>query len=198
MSLWQAGRMVKVAIVFHSGSGCTQLTAAAVARGVDLQPGANAVVVGIDPADFSDGRWSNQKTLRMLDDCDAIVFGCPTYMGGASAQLKAFFDSTLDRYSSQAWRDKVAGGFTVSSTPSGDKLQTLVSMATFAMQMGMVWVGLDQLPVNEEGLNRLSYYFGAGVQADYSVEQPAIDERDERTATLLGTRIARITAQLSA
>jgi NAD(P)H dehydrogenase (quinone) len=189
--------MTEVAIVFHSGSGCTELAAAAVARGVEVQPGSSATVFAVDSVDFSAGRWSNDETLRELDDCDAIIFGSPTYMGGPSAQLKAFFDSTLDRYTSQAWNDKIAGGFTVSSTPSGDKLHTLMSMATFAMQMGMIWVGLDQLPINDEGLNRLSYYFGAGAQADYSVDQPAIDARDERTATLLGTRVARIANQLS-
>ncbi len=189
--------MTSVAIVFHSGSGCTQLTAAAVARGVERQPDSSAAVFAIDPADFSDGRWNNVETLEGIDGCDAVIFGSPTCMGGPSAQHKAFFDGTLDRYASRAWSDKVAGGFTVSSTPSGDKLQTLVAMATFAMQMGMIWVGLDQLPVNDEGLNRLSFYFGVGAQADYGREQPAIDARDELTAELLGSRIARVAGRLS-
>jgi NAD(P)H dehydrogenase (quinone) len=41
-------------------------------------------------------------------------------------------------------RDKLAAGFTVSDSPSGDKLGTLQYLFTLAMQHGMVWVGLGE------------------------------------------------------
>jgi len=63
----------------------------------------------------------------------------------------------------QAWKDKVAGAFSVSGGPSGDKFNTLVRFATLAMQQGMIWVGLGMIP-NADGLNRLSFYFGAAGQ----------------------------------
>ena len=46
-------------------------------------------------------------------------------MGGPAAQFKAFADATGERWYRGAWRDKLAAGFTVSSGPSGDKLNTL-------------------------------------------------------------------------
>jgi NAD(P)H dehydrogenase (quinone) len=187
----------KIAIVSYSGTGYTQIAAKAVERGASSHADTVVTSFEIRPEHITNGRWSNDETLEELDDSDAIIFGSPTYMGGVSAQTKAFFDSTLDRYGTRAWKDKIAAGFTVSSTPSGDKLQTLMSMATFAMQMGMIWVGLDQLPINDQGLNRLSFYFGVGAQADYSVEGPAIDKRDEQTAAALGARVAKITERFT-
>ena len=51
-----------------------------------------------------------------LDAADAIIFGSPTYMGMASWQFKKFADATSKRWFTSAWKDKVAGGFTISAT----------------------------------------------------------------------------------
>ncbi len=86
-------------------------------------------------------------------------------MGNVSAQMKAFMDSTGDRYFAQKWKNKIASGFSVSGGPSGDKLNSLIAMATFAMQHGMIWVGLGLTSVEEDGTNRLGFFWGAGGQA---------------------------------
>ena len=62
-------------------------------------------------------------------------------MGGPAAKFKAFADATVESWFAQAWRDKLAAGFTVSGTPSGDKFSTLQYFHTLAMQHGMIWVG---------------------------------------------------------
>jgi NAD(P)H dehydrogenase (quinone) len=119
-------------------------------------------------------------------------------MGGPSAQLKAFLDATLSRWYARAWASKLAAAFTVSSTPSGDKLQTLTAIAVTALQHGMIWVGVDQSPLNTEQLNRLGVYVGAAGQADYSVQPPGVQAPDLRTAEGLGARVAKLAAQLHA
>lgn len=45
-----------------------------------------------------------------------------------------------------AWRDKVAAGFTNSGSKSGDKVNTLISLAIFAAQHHMHWVSLGLGP----------------------------------------------------
>ena len=63
-----------------------------------------------------------QGRLNDLELADAIIFGAPTYMGGASGPFKTFIDSTSKSYATGAWKDKIAAGFTNSASRSGDKV----------------------------------------------------------------------------
>lgn len=81
------------------------------------------------------------------------------------------------------------GGFLGSSGPSGDKLQTLHYFFTLAMQHGMLWVGLSELP-NPEGVNRLSSYSGAMGQAGQESPDAAPNAADKLTGESLGRRVA--------
>ena len=85
--------MAAIAVVYHSGSGHTKLMAEAVRRGAASVPGVEVQIHAVTGSDIREGRWSNDAILEALDACDAIVFGCPTYMGGVSAQMKAFLDA---------------------------------------------------------------------------------------------------------
>src|SRR3546814_100269 len=92
---------------------------------------------------------------------------------------------------------KVAAGFTNSASQSGDKLNSLISLAIFAAQHGMVWVGLDLLPGNNNSkgsvndLNRLGGFLGAMAQsnADEGPDKGPIAS-DLETAKVLGKRVA--------
>jgi len=75
-------------------------------------------------------------TPRILTRFDGLILGSPTYLGGVSGPFKTFMDSTGGLWRKQSLRGKLAGGFTVSSLPSGDKLGTLISMFVFSMQHG--------------------------------------------------------------
>lgn len=177
-----------IAIVSHSGYGHTRVQAEAVLRGARSVPGTTAALID---ADDVEAHWST------LDAADAIVFGTPTYMAGPSAVFKAFIDATSGRWAAQAWRDKLAAGFTNSAGVSGDKLATLQQLALVAMQHGMVWVGLGLLPGNvtsdgsEEELNRLAGFLGAMAQSRTD-EGPELSPppTDQRTAEHLGRRVA--------
>jgi NAD(P)H dehydrogenase (quinone) len=180
--------LTQVAIVYFSGSGHTASMAESIAAGVNSVPGAAANLLPIQGDDIQSGRFQNAALLGRLDGSDAIVFGSPTYMGGPAAQFKAFADATSGRWYGRQWVNKLAAGFTVSSGPSGDKLSTLNYFFTLAMQHGMLWAGLTELPT-PDGVNRLSSYSGAMGQAGQEATDVAPNAADKLTGESLGRRI---------
>jgi multimeric flavodoxin WrbA len=182
-----------VAIAYHSGFGHTAVLADAVAEGA-REAGAAVNVVAV--ADMSDTDWD------ILDGADAIVFGTATYMGNVSAAFQSFAEQTGRRCQNGAWGDKVAAGFTNSGAKSGDKVNTLVSLAVFAAQHHMHWVNLGLGPGwnstagSENDLNRLGFWLGAGAQTDVDVAADQVHPSDVQTCRHLGARVARVTRQL--
>ncbi|MGY4255389.1 multimeric flavodoxin WrbA [Bradyrhizobium sp. USDA 4516] len=82
-----------------------------------------------------------EQNWDRLMDAEALIFGTPTYMGAASAALKAFQEATSRAVMSKGyrWKDKLAAGFANSGAHAGDKLSTLIQLALFAAQHGMHW-----------------------------------------------------------
>jgi NAD(P)H dehydrogenase (quinone) len=188
---------IRLAVVFHSGYGHTARQAEAVHRGADTVEGVEAHLI---PVDGSDAPWD------LLESCDAIIFGAPTYMGGQSAQFKAFQDATSGAVFAVGakWKDKIAAGFTNSASRSGDKLAVLQQFAIFAAQHGMHWVNLGLAAGNnattgsENDLNRLGFFMGAGAQSDADAgSDVAPPQSDLLTAEHLGRRVATVTLQLA-
>lgn len=186
-----------IAIAYHSGYGHTARQAEAVARGASMVEGAVGKLFAVD-GNFAD--WDE------LETADAIIFGSPTYMGGQSAQFKAFQDATSSTVYAKGgtWGGKIAAGFTNSASRSGDKMATLIQLAVFAAQHGMHWVALGLPPGNnsstgsEEDLNRLGFFLGAGSQANADQgADVAPPEADLRTAEHLGKRVAEVALQFA-
>jgi multimeric flavodoxin WrbA len=183
----------RIAIAFHSGYGHTARQAEAVAAGASSVPGAVAELVPLD--ELTEDVWGR------LAAADAIVFGAPTYMGSPSAVFKKFAEESVRAWADNlAWRDKIAAGFTNSKAMSGDKLNSLVDLAVFAAQHGMIWVGLDLYPgwaestASIEDLNRLGSWLGAMAQSDADLSaEKAPPATDLRTAEALGARVATVT-----
>jgi len=182
-----------IAVVYHSGYGHTEIIAQAVAEGAGTVDGVNVSIVAAGDIDSPES-----AALAQLDSADALIFGAPTYMGSASAVFKGFMEATSTRWMEQKWADKLAAGFTNSGSMNGDKQNTLIEFFTFAMQHGMAWVGLGQMPGNnhsagsEAGANRLGASIGCMSQAN--VDQGgdvAPPESDRETARLFGARVAR-------
>lgn len=183
-----------LAIAYHSGFGHTAVLADAVAEGV-REAGAHVTVIAVDR--MTDGDWD------VLDGADGIVFGCATYMGNVSAGFQTFAEQTGRRCLNGSWRDKVAGGFTNSGAKSGDKVNTLVSLAVFAAQHHMHWVSLglgagwNSETGSENDLNRLGFWLGAGAQTDVDAGPDQMHPSDVQTCRHLGWRLAMVTRQLT-
>jgi len=188
--------MATVAIVYFSGSGHTHLMAQAIASGVSTVPGATVDLLRITGEQIVNGRWKDDETLAKLTAADAIIFGSPTYMGGVAAQFKAFIDAASEAWFAQSWKDKIAGGFTHSSSLSGDKQGTLLYLSINAAQHGMIWIGQSELPSfyfgNDDGVNRLGAFLGVMGQSPMTMgnADAALDSGDRLTAEKYGRRIA--------
>jgi multimeric flavodoxin WrbA len=176
-----------VSIAFHSGYGHTAVIAQAVRAGAE-DAGATVHLVKVD--EITEEQW------QLLDGSDAIVFGSPTYMGGASSAFHAFAEASAKRWFERGWQDKLAAGFSNSGSKSGDKQSTLQFLAGLAAQHGMTWVNLGLLPgwntsdASENDLNRLGFFLGAGAQSNNDQGPEGVHKADLATAEHLGRRVA--------
>ena len=181
-----------VSVAYHSGYGHTVVLAEAVRAGA-VEAGAEVHLIKVD--EITEEQWT------VLDGSEAIVFGSPTYMGTASGAFHVFAEATSARWATQAWKDKLAAGFTNSGSKSGDKLHTLQFFQILAAQLGMHWVNLGLLPgwnsstASETDLNRLGVFLGAAAQTNVDEGAEAVHKADVATAEHLGRRVAE-TAQV--
>ena len=161
--------MTKVFIVYHSGYGHTKLQADAISAGAKSVEGTEVTMLTAEEA---------TENIGQLESADAIVFGSPTYMGSASAPMKAFMEASSKPWFEQKWKDKIAGGFTNSGSLSGDKLATLQQFSILAAQHGMLWVSLglpnatatpDVTSGDPSKVNRIGAYLGAVLSARESL-----------------------------
>lgn len=185
--------MKKIAVIYHSGYGHTHHFAKIVHESVGSVSGVKADLLTTEEAG---------KNLEGLSGYDAFIFGSPTYMGGVSGQFKTFMDSTSGIWMKQNLKRKFAGGFTVSGSPSGDKQTTLISMAVFAAQHGMIWIGNPVMPEVYSGVpadqaaNRLGSFLGAMAQASQDTPEKSFLPGDLRTAKLFGENFAKTVVEL--
>jgi len=181
-----------VCVVYHSGYGHTAKQAEAVAEGAASVDGVECTTLSVDQLFDPEA-----DAFATLDGANAIIMGCPTYMGSPSADMKRFMEASSGRWMEQKWADKLAAGFTNSGSQNGDKQNTLVGIATFAAQHGMVWINLNILPGNNnsngsvEDKNRLGSALGAMAQSNVD-QGPEVcpPDSDLETAKALGRRVA--------
>lgn len=186
-------------IVYHSGFGHTQRQAQAVRDGAAAVPGVSAYLLTTGEA---------IDRLDELDAADAIIFGCPTYMGSMSAEMKKFLEAAVRKWFTLAWKDKIAGAFTEGGNYSGDKLNTLIGLVINAMQHGMIYVGTGTLPAANEpasldtlsgpspnATNRVGAWVGPMSTSFHLAAADAAVEGDLATARAYGQRVATITLQ---
>jgi multimeric flavodoxin WrbA len=184
--------MSKVAIVYHSGYGHTEVVAKAVAEGA----GAGAELIAIDAeGNVAEAGWEK------LAAADAIIFGTPTYMGNASWQFKKFADASSKAWFTRQWHDKVFGGFTNSASLNGDKQVTLIGLQTLASQHGGIWVSLGLLPANtkastRQDINNLGGSVGLLVSTPSDAGVDEVPAGDLATAKTYGKRVADVAAKL--
>lgn len=179
-----------ISIIYHSNNGHTRKVATLLAQAVSAS-GASVRLLAAEEA---------AANFELLHESDTIVFGSPTYFGTVSAGFKTFMEATGKFWYKQPWRNKLAAGFTCSSTVNGDKLNTLSTLFHFAAQHSMQWVPLGVLPRfncdwQTEGQNRLASYTGLMVQTDNSsTEIQPFSDGDLLTIELFGRRLYEVTS----
>ncbi len=184
--------MSNIAIIYHSGYGHTKKVAEFIAEGVK-KAGSKVKIFNADEA---------ISNLDEIDNFDGIIFGSPTYMGSVSAKFKEFMDASSKKWFTQAWKNKIAAGFTNSGSLSGDKLNTLITLSIYASQNGMIWVGQAEMPASskEHGgkpdqINRMGSSLGLMTQSDNASPENTPSSGDIETAILFGKRVAEITSK---
>nr|WP_238718072.1 flavodoxin family protein [Petrachloros mirabilis] len=150
----------------------------------------------IHGSQIKEGRWRDDNYMQHLQAADAIIFGSPTYMGTVAAQFKAFADHSSEIWIQQAWKDKLAGGFTHGSALSGDKLNTLIYFSVLAAQQAMVWVNPGDIDCtarqSDDGVNRMGSYLGVMGQSPMDFERgPALHPGDRLSCERYGLRLAQ-------
>jgi NAD(P)H dehydrogenase (quinone) len=184
--------MKKIAVIYSSGFGHTEMVARAIFEGVKLTVDVEAALFKAE--DF------NRNNISELNQFDAMIFGSPTYMGSISAKLKQFMEDSGALWLKRQWKNKIAAGFTNSGSQSGDKLNSLIQMTVFAAQHAMIWVGVEDLAGNSTSngsvndINRIGSYLGVMTQSnnDQGPDVAPI-KSDLETAKRFGSRIAEIT-----
>jgi len=96
-------RIVRIAIVYHSETGNTQKMAELVKKGCDNIEGTESKAISIDDLDAT-----------YIAGSEAVIFGCPTYEGTASWQMKKLLDTI-----SVDLADKLGGVFASQNWPGG-------------------------------------------------------------------------------
>ena len=184
--------MSSIVIVYHSGYGHTKKVAEAVAEG------SGGTLLAIDAeGNLPAGGWEQLQAAR------AIVFGSPTYMGGPSWQFKKFADASAKPWFGQAWRNKLAAGFTNSASLNGDKYSSVQYMWTLSQQHGMLWAGMGMMPANAKASTRdsLNNVAGFGGLMTATPSDASTDEMvpgDLATAKAFGQRVAEALALFKA
>ena len=186
--------MTNIAVIYFTKTDVTGQLAQAVISGIKSQKADISIIEHrIDGSEIIEGRYINKDIFKKLKSCQAIIFGTPTYMGGVSAQFKAFADATSELWCKQEWSEKIASGFTCGSALNGDQTGTLQYLVTLANQQGMYWVGLDSAHgFEDKGINRLGCQLGVVAHS----ENGKPHKMDIKTAEYLGKRVAKLTLKL--
>ncbi len=209
---------VRVLIAYYSRFGAIRDLAHAVAEGVQRVPGARPAFLEIEDqpveelrATIADlGLRESEEEMRRrrgallgrLAEADAVIVGSPAYFGSLASPVKRFFEdcatastAILDR--SRPWHhylfeDKPGAAFTSSATPHGGNEQTLHSMLTMLMHLGMIIVTPGQRgPILEQ---EAAPYGATAVTGPTG--NRGLTDREREEARHLGERAATIATWL--
>jgi NAD(P)H dehydrogenase (quinone) len=201
-------RPLQILIVYYSRFGVLKLLAERIAEGALREPNVQSEMLAVEddpitnlrPNEDADAmRMRRAKTVNRLAAADAIVVGSPSYFGSMASPLKRLFEdclvadvpATTDR--SRPWLhhrfvNKVGAAFAASGTPHGGNEQTLQSILTMFMHLGMIVVTPGQRsPILEQ---EAAPYGATAVTGADGRRLP--DDEEQDAARDLGEHVARI------
>ncbi|MBM3474627.1 MAG: flavodoxin family protein [Armatimonadetes bacterium] len=131
-------------VLYYTQSGNTERIARAIAEGADAG-GVQASVKRVEDCGLAD-----------LLQADGLALGSPTYFSNVAWQVKRLIDESIELYSGQQLKDKVAGIFTSSGTErdAQDCLRMLEIALGFHHGMSLVEPGLMHISRDAEEKTR--------------------------------------------
>jgi NAD(P)H dehydrogenase (quinone) len=157
--------MAKVLVLYYSSYGHIETMAQAVAEGaraagatVDIkrvpETAPEEVARG---AHFKLDQAAPVAQVQDLAGYDAIIVGAPTRFGRIPSQMAAFLDQAGPLWATGALNGKVGGAFTSSASQHGGNENTLFSIISNLMHLGLMIVGL---PYSHQGQMTLAEIVG--------------------------------------
>ena len=195
---------LKILVVYYSVKGATEALARAIARGVEMTAGCEAVLRTAAPVAAQSGEtmpavpesgapYASKDDLR---DCAGLALGSPTRFGAPSAPIQHFLDGLAAEWVSGLLVDKPAAVFTSSNSMHGGQEATLLSLAVPLMHHGMLIAGIPYTVPELRKTRSGGSPYGAS-----HVERASEDglTQDEKTlAEALGRRLASLARVLQA
>ncbi len=202
----------QILVVYYSRFGVVKRLAECIADGARREEGTavDLLEIGDRPIEESlseavetDMPRRRAAILNRLTSADALVVGAPGYFGSMASPVKRLFEDCAtasnppmsDR--SRPWRhfrfhNKVGAAFTSTATPHGGNEETLLSILTMFMHLGMIVVTPgQQQPILE---NESPPYGATAVAGAEGTHMPTKSE--EEVARNLGQRVAQVTTAL--
>jgi len=172
--------MAKVQVVFHSTYGHVYLLAEQVAAGAREMGGTEVLLHQVPettPEDVlrASGAWDARQGFAhvpvadpiQLADADAIIVGTPTRFGNMSAQMRAFWDSTLQLWLTGALVGKIGSAFVATGSQHGGHETTITSIWNTFCHQGMLICGVPYSETRLMAMDEItgSSPYGAGTMS---------------------------------
>ncbi len=193
----------KVLVLYHSASGNTQKIAQAIARGVELTEGAEALIRSVPEVspncEATASRVPNHgppyAEASDLIHCDGLIMGSPSCFGNMSAPLKYFIDQSSSQWLSGNLVGKPAAVFTSSSSLHGGQETVLMSMIIPLLHHGMLITGIPYSVPELSTTTSGGTPYGASHTSGLTGTNP-ITPDEQAICRALGKRVAEIAVKL--
>lgn len=202
---------MKILVVYYSMYGHILKMVRAAAEGAQSVAGAEVILRRVPDLEYNLPKLqgsphaqdvlAQQKdiplaTIEDLKNADGVVFGTPTRYGNMCAQMKQYFDQTIDLWLTGALEGKPAGIVVSTATTHGGQETTALTMMAPLLHLGFIIVGV---PYSTPGMlhteGRGGTPYGASTVAGGRNELSPAPE-DLEIAKALGRRVAEITKKL--
>ena len=196
--------MARILVLYYSENGNTASMAKAVARGVEMSKGCEAVLrtvpkvtdqLASSPKPDIPDKGAMYASIKDFEQADGLLLGSPTRFGNMAASLKHFIDQTGGAWFSGAMIGKPAAVFTSTASLHGGQESTLLSMMLPLLHHGMLMVGLPysepDLMTTESGGTPYGASHLAGSDAGRKM-----DACEEKLCMALGKRVAMLADKL--
>ena len=195
----------QIVVLYYSTHGSTRAMAEEIARGIESNPEAEAVLRTVPAV--------SQKTEAVaanipetgdiyathddLENCHGLAMGSPTRFGNMAAALKYFIDSTSSLWLSGAMAGKPATVFTSTSSLHGGQETTLISMMLPLLHHGMLISGIPYTETELVTTKTGGTPYGSSHVSGTRSDKP-LTEEEISLCRAQGRRIADIAVKLGA